>query len=177
MSLKHDVRIATLADAYCAAQYRWELDGRWHALRIGQRAAELEQAFPDCIVFGLVSAWDPHSVPRPEGVNRTADEALHTALLASGLPFRAGFSSAANRSWREPSWVVTGMPLEELDRLALRFGQLGTLGWQRGEPVRLRMYARRPLLARHNECVDWIDQAAPGIPQPGLRPAKTGLDD
>lgn len=176
MSLKHDVRIATLVDAYCAANYRWELDGRWHALRIGQRACELEAEFPDAGLFGLVSGWDPHSVPRPEAVNRTADEALHTALLASGLAYRAGFSSAANRSWREPSWVVMGMPMEELDRLALRFGQLGTLGWRRGEPVRLRMYARQPLLARDRECVDWIDMTPATVTPPALRAVKSDID-
>jgi hypothetical protein len=172
MSLKQDVRIATLVDAYCAANYRWELDGRWHALRVGHPAPDLEAGYPDCAVFGLVSAWDPHSVPRAEAVNRTADEALHTTLLASGLPYRAGFSSAANRSWREPSWLVMGMPLEELDRLALRFGQLATLGWQRGEPVRLRMYAPQPLLAKPRECVDWIDAAGPPAPNRTPRSAK-----
>jgi hypothetical protein len=172
MSLQHDVRIATLADAYSAASYRWELDGRWHALRIGHPAPELEAFYPDSPCFGLVSAWDPQSVPRPEPVNRTADEALHTTLLASGYAFRAGFSSAANRSWREPSWVVMGIAMQELDRLAQRFGQLGTLGWCRGEPVRLRMYARRPLLAQDREYVDWIDATGPSSPQRGLRTAR-----
>ena len=166
MSLQHDVRIATLADAYAVANYRWELGGRWHALRLGQPAPELEAQYPQAAVFGLLSAWDPHSIPRAETVNRSADEALHTVLLASGLPYRAGFSSAANRSWREPSWVVAGMPLEELDRLALRFGQLGTLGWLRGEPVRLRMYARQPLLAHGREFVDWIEAATPPARDP-----------
>jgi hypothetical protein len=119
-------------------------------------------AFPASQWFGLLSAWDPYSRPRPDPVNREADEDLHTALIASGLPYRPGFSSAPNRSWREPSWVVMDMAEDEFDHLAQRFGQLGTLGWRRGEPVRLRMYARRPVLARSHDCVDWVEPVAAG---------------
>lgn len=172
MSLQNDLRIATLLDAYHAAEYRWELDGEWRALRIGHRAPELEAFFPQSQHFGLLSAWDPHSVPRPEAVNRRADEALHTALLASELPFRPGFCSAPNRSWREPSWVVMDMPDEDFDRLALRYGQLGTLVWNRGEAIRLRMYAQQPLMAKPREFVEWCGQLAharapAGQPKPG----------
>lgn len=169
MTRQNDVRLATLLDAYYSAEYRWELDGRWHPLRIGQLAPGLEAAFPASRCFGLLSAWDPHSVPRPDPLNRGADEALHTALLARGLPFRPGFSSAPNRSWREPSWVVMDMELEEFDRLAQRFGQLGTLRWQRGEPVRLRMYAHRPVLARDHAFLDWIEPAPAPPPEPRPR--------
>lgn len=164
MDSQNDVRIATLLDAYYTADYRWELDGQWFPLRIGQPVPRLEAAFPASHRFGLLSAWDPHSRPRPDPVNRAADEDLHTALLASGLPYRPGFSSAPNRSWREPSWVVMDMEEAEFDRLARRFGQLGTLAWQRGEPVRLRMYARRPVLARAHEQVDWIEPATAAPP-------------
>jgi len=170
MQPQNDVRIATLLDAYFSADYRWELDRDWRLLGIGKPAPEIEAAFPDSASFGLLSAWDPYSVPRPEAINRSADEALHTTLLASGLPFRPGFSSAPNRSWREPSWVVMDMPEEEFDRLAQRFGQLGTLRWTRGEPIRLRMYARRPVLSAPRECVDWVEL-------PPVETAPTGFRD
>jgi hypothetical protein len=170
MQSQNDVRIATLLDAYFSADYRWELDRDWRLLGIGRRAPEIEAAFPDSTSFGLLSAWDPYSMPRPEAVNRAADEALHTALLASGLPFRPGFSSAPNRSWREPSWVVMDMPEDEFDRLAQRFGQLGTLRWNRGEPIRLRMYARRPVHSAQRECVDWVEL-------PPVETAPTGVRD
>lgn len=155
MSLQTDLRIATLLDAYYAAEYRWELDGEWRQIRIGQKAPELEAFFPHSRRFGLLSAWDPQSIPRAEAVNRRADEELHAALLTSELPFRPGFSSAPNRSWREPSWVVMDMPDQEFDRLALRYGQLGTLVWNRGEPVGLRMYASQPLMAKDRAHVEW----------------------
>ena len=171
MTPQNDVRITTLLDAYYSAEYRWELDGRWFPLRIGQPVPGLDAAIPASHCFGLLSAWDPHSVPRPDPVNRAADEDLHTALLSSGLPFRPGFSSAPNRSWREPSWVVMDMDEAEFDRLAQRFGQLGALRWQRGEPVRLRMYAQQPVLARARDCLDWVEPAP--VPTPGPRPRTT----
>jgi hypothetical protein len=151
------VDVATLVAAYHEAEYRWELGGRWHPLVIGQPAPGVERAFPDSTRFGLLSAWNPHSVDRPEAVNRADDETLHTMLRASGLPFRAGFCSARNRSWREPSWVVMDMASPAFDALARHFGQLGTLYWRRGEPVRLRMYAARPAGAAARAAVDWLE--------------------
>lgn len=136
----NDARIIALMQAYLDADYRWELDGHWHALQIGAPASDLEAAFPDSAAFGLLSAWNPYSVERPEHVNRLADESLNATLLASGAAFRPGFSSARNRLWREPSWLVAGMSMSDFDNAARRFGQLATLYWYRGEPVRLRMY-------------------------------------
>ena len=96
-------------------------------------------------------------MPRAEALNRAADELLHSALIASGLPYRPGFSSAANRSWREPSWVVMDMGPGEFDRLARRFEQLAGLYWRRGEPVRLRMYARQPAAIPDRDSVEWVE--------------------
>ena len=173
MQPQNDVRIATLLDAYFSADYRWELDRDWRLLGIGKPAPEIEAAFPDSASFGLLSAWDPYSVPRPEAINRSADEALHTTLLASGLPFRPGFSSAPNRSWREPSWVVMDMADADFDRLALRYGQLGTLAWKRGQPIHLRMYARQPLMAKPRDFVEWTGKVA-RAPAVFPAPAKSG---
>ena len=47
------------------------------------------------------------------------------------------------------------MPDADFDRLALRYGQLGTLAWARGESVRLRMYAPQPLMAKPRDFVEW----------------------
>ena len=150
-------RITSLVQAYHAADYRWELDGRWLPLAIGAIPVELEVAFPRSRSFGLVSAWNPYSVERTEPENRAADEALSATLAGSGLPHRPGFSSARNRSWREPSWVVMDMPLAEFDALAGRFRQLATLHSRRGEPVRLRVYHGALSTCPGLEGVDWVD--------------------
>lgn len=150
-------RIAHLTRSYLAADYRWELSGEWHHLRIGHPEPDVEALYPDHLHFGLISAWDPHSVKRPEMVNRTADRALQQELHAAGWPHRAAFSSAANRSWREPSWLVIGIEAAAMDALARRFGQLGTLHWERGQPVRLRMDTTPPPALAHLPFVDWLN--------------------
>ncbi|MGI8561048.1 MAG: DUF3293 domain-containing protein [Luteimonas sp.] len=149
-------RIAALARAYLEADYRWELGGDWDDLRIGLPAPGLEMAHAGATSFGFVAAWNPWSIERVEADNREADHALHQLLLESGQPFRAAFASAPNRSWREPSWVVMGLPLQDFDALMRRFGQLGTLWWLPGEPVRLRMDAVRPPNFTDDAYIDWL---------------------
>ncbi len=161
-----EARVIALMQAYMDAEYRWERDGEWHRLLIGEHATELEAMFPDGREFGLLSAWNPQSVEQPESVNRAADTAMHAALRACGLEFRPGFCSARNRSWREPSWLVIGLPLHQFDTLSRHFRQLGTLYCRRGEPIRLRMYHARPAgmddaavtgkAVTDMDCVDWL---------------------
>lgn len=156
-------RIHELALAYLEGEYRWELDGCWHALAIGaQPVPEFMRAHPNARSFGLLSAWNPQSVERPETLNREADAALQAALEATGLAHGPAFAAARNRSWREPGWLVLDMPPSTLDALARRFGQLGTLHWERGGPVRLRMYAALPGRgAGLPDCIDWLGTGPP----------------
>ena len=93
---------------------------------------------------------------RPDEENRADDEILNAALLASGLPFKPAFSSARNRTWREPSWIVMDMPVEAFDALAQRFRQLATVHGVRGEPLRLRMYRAAPAGSTAHPLVDWV---------------------
>ena len=149
--------IASLLQAYHAADYRWEFNGRWHPLSIGEAASSLEQAFPQATSFGLLSAWNPYSVERQESVNRADDARLLAQLEGTGLVFRAAFSAARNRTWREPSWIVMDMPVDAFDALARSHGQLATVHARRGEPVRLRMYRGAPEGAPLLDCVDWVN--------------------
>ncbi len=151
-----EARIAELVRAYLAAEYRWELEGDWLNLRIGQPAPAVARRFPDAGQFGLLSAWNPYSIERPETVNRAADDALQQDLLDSGRIFRAAFSSAANRSWREPSWLVVDMPLAEFDALSNRYGQLATLHWTAHGAIRMRMNTARPLAVADHDDIDWL---------------------
>jgi len=151
-----DPRIASLLQSYHAADYRWEFNGRWHLLTIGAVAPTLDDAFPQASTFGLLSAWNPYSVERPESVNRTEDARLLAQLEDTGLVFRAAFSAARNRSWREPSWIVMDMPDDAFDALARSHGQLATVHARRGEPVRLRMYRAEPADCPALGWVDWV---------------------
>lgn len=151
-----EARIAELVRAYLAAEYRWEMDGDWLNLRIGERVPEAARRFPEATRFGLMSAWNPHSVERPEAANRAADEALQRDLIDSGRRFQPAFSSAVNRSWREPSWLVIDLPPAEFDALSRRYGQLATLHWTAREAVRLRVDATRPRAFAHHADIDWL---------------------
>lgn len=148
-------RVADLVEAYLASDYRWELDGRWRPLAIGAVATEIEQAYPGADGCGLLGAWNPQSIERSAAENREADEQLAAALSDAGATHRPGFSSAHDGSWREPGWMVLGMPMERFDALARRFGQLGTLYARRGEPMHLRIYRARPAGIQPRELVDW----------------------
>jgi len=147
--------LIALRDAYLAADYRWQHGGHWFPLAIGAPAVENEPVFPDATQIGVITAWNPRSVPQQEQVNRDADQAMHVVLEGSGLAYRPAFAAARNRTWKESSWLVIDMPLPELDALAHRFGQLSTLWWQSGKPVRLRVYAAIPAMGEH-AFVDWI---------------------
>jgi hypothetical protein len=151
-----EARIAELIHAYLVAEYRWEVDGRWLNLRIGEPSPEAWTYAPEARSMGLLSAWDPYSIPRPEMVNRTADQRLHRELLDSGLPFRAAFSSAANRTWREPSWLVAGLAAPAFDAMFRRYGQLATLYWTPGQTVRLRVDTARPAGFASDHDIDWL---------------------
>jgi len=146
-----------LATAYLRAVYRWAREGDWHDIHIGLPVPGLELLYPQVRSFGLVSAWNPYSMPREEAANRRADLELEAELTARGLAHLPSFSSATNRSWREPGWVVLDIDAAELDALARRYGQLGALWWPRGQAVRLRMQARRPPRFKTDAPVDWLE--------------------
>ncbi len=148
--------LGQLLAAYLDADYRWHVAGDWRPLRVGERAPLIETAYPAARHFGLVSAWNPHSRTRPETENRQQDAALCQALADNGCEFTPAFGSGLNRTWREPSWGVLDLPLEQFDALGRRFGQLGTLWWMRGDAVRLRMYATAPADASAQPMVDWL---------------------
>jgi len=152
-----DARLVALLRAYLAAEYRWQRDGDWHDINIGLPAPGLELAYPHACTFGLISAWNPLSVERSTVENRRADDALCRELDATGHPYLPAFSSARNRSWREPGWLVMDMDAPSYDALSRRFGQLGALWWPAGAPVRLRMDAPRPTdLDDDDRYVDWL---------------------
>nr|WP_257644316.1 DUF3293 domain-containing protein [Luteimonas salinisoli] len=112
----------------------------------------------------MLSAWNPRSRPLAEALNRAADAHLAQAIRASGRRALRASAAAPDGGWREPGWLVAGIDAAALDALALRFGQLGVLHWQRGRTVRMRMYGARPADLDPHPCVDWIQCAGPPAP-------------
>ncbi len=156
-------RIAQLIASYLAADYRWEHDGVWHRLAIGEPAPELDAAFPDAPRFGLMTAANPGQQMRADIDNRSADRALQRRMDALGLSYRPAFVAARNRVWRAYNWLLIGPEIEAFDVLARDFGQIGTLLWSRGMPVRLRMQAAAPAACADHPWVDWIMARGDGV--------------
>jgi hypothetical protein len=152
-----DTRIADLMRAYLVADYKWERGGHWHDILIGLPTPGLDLAYPDATSYGMLSAWNPHSVEREERINREQDELLQQELADSGHAFLPAFASAPNRTWREPSWLVFDFDAAAFDALSRRYGQLGTLWWRPNHPVRLRMLSPRPPGVPDEANVDWIE--------------------
>lgn len=139
-----------------AAEYKWEIDGRWWPIRIGEHAHELDAAFPDAARFGMMTASNPGFLPRSDEENRIADRELQCTLDRLDLRYRPGFAMARNRSWRAQNWLVIDPGEPAFNALARRFGQVGTLLWRRETPVKLRMRAMRPATVAEHPHVDWI---------------------
>lgn len=156
MNMPDPLAITALLGVYLDADYRWELGGDWHWIRVGSTAPEIDAAFPQASRYALLSAWNPHSIVCAEALNSHQDQCLQADITAGGHAHRAAFSSAPDRTWREPSWLVIDMAASRLDALARRFGQLGTLAWERGQPVRLRMDVADPAGGNGRSCVDWL---------------------
>ncbi len=148
--------IAALPVIYLAADYRWELDGQWRPIHIGERAHALEEAFPDAVRFGMLTASNPGYVTRSDAENRAADGELQRELERRGLRHRPGFAMARNRSWRAHNWLVIDPEEPAFDAIGRQFGQIGTLLWPHGAPVRLRMQAERPECLAEDPRIDWV---------------------
>lgn len=148
--------VAALPDIYMAAEYKWEQNGQWRPIRIGECAPDLDAAFPDAARFGMLTAANPGFVKRSDADNRAADRQLQHELEQRGLRYRPGFAIASNRSWKDYNWLVIDPEVDAFDALARRFGQIGTLLWPRNSPVRLRMRAKCPETRMLHPLIDWI---------------------
>jgi hypothetical protein len=159
-------RIAQLTASYLTADYRWEHDGIWRRLVIGEPAPELDAAFPDAPRFGLMTAANP-------GIdNRSADRALQRRMDVLGLRYRPAFVAAPSRVWRAYNWLLVAPEVDAFDALARDFGQIGTLLWSRGTPVRLRMQASMPEACVGRSWVDWVTPPVDaGVADPMSAPA------
>lgn len=167
-------RIAQLVASYLVADYRWEHDGVWRPLRIGEPAPDVDAAFPDAARFGLLTAANPGQRLRADIDNRSADRALQRRMDQDGLRYRPAFVAATNRVWRAYNWLVVAPEIEVFDALARDFGQIGTLLWSRGALVRLRMHAAMPAACAADPRVDWVDPGiAAAIMPPGSGEAKS----
>jgi spermidine/putrescine-binding protein len=149
------VNAAELAMAYAQAHYAVVLDGDALAMRVGERAVDVEAYWPQPR-YGFITAWNPASMPHSDAANETANALLVARVDAMGLARQPAHAYDARGGWREAGWLVGNIERAMLELLGREFGQAGVLAWEAGEPVRLRMLMPRPGNAASVEHIDWV---------------------
>ncbi len=146
---------ARLARAWAAAHYFVTVGRQEWLFRTGMTAPEVErQIMANRYLF--ITAWNPPPGETPRPDNDAAQERLHARLHALGLGFHPALGCDNRGGMVEHGCVVLDATLEQADALAREFGQGGTLFWQSGAPVRLRMMWPRPTQADDDPHTDWI---------------------
>ena len=111
------------------APVRFRIDGQ----------GEAPPAFP-ASTFAVITAWNPGGEPRPnERANRRANERL-AAHLDARMVERWPAVNAPGSRWREESFAVLGLDLDEAWRLGEAFQQRAIYYLDRGRPL---LVARR----------------------------------
>jgi hypothetical protein len=150
------VDAAELVRAYAAAEYGVAAGDRTFALQVGVLAPGFESTWP-AARYAFITAWNPASSPQADAANEEADARLRARLDRLDAARIPAWAQAPDGRWREPGWLLADLPVPELDALAHEFGQAGTLCWDRGEPVCLRMRVARPASDTGLPCVDWVE--------------------
>ena len=144
----------SLAEAYREASYFVDLDGEAIEIAVGHAAPQLEAQLGDTTAFAYITACNPGSQLQSATWNQHADGELRMAIDAHGVRRWPMTSSSPDGHWWESGWLIGDLSHSMLDDLAKRFGQTGVLLWQRGEPVRLRMYGA---IGSPHPQTDWIE--------------------
>jgi hypothetical protein len=140
---ERDRQMAALATAYALAHYFVTVGHREWLFGVGQLAVDVEREL-GARHFLFITAWNPSSSSNTLAENLAADERLQARLTEDGFRHHSALGCNSSGGAVEYGWVVLDVPLERGDALAREFGQAGTLYWQCGEPVGLRMLAPRP---------------------------------
>ncbi len=131
-----------LVEAYRATFYDARLpNGIRTTLRIGRPVPEalyswVGRSWP--LVF--ISACNPHSKVLPVTENRNRMRAMIARLDQPGIRKLLGVGRIPDQSWRESSFLVAGLSLQAVDRLAIEFGQNAIVLATDPKSTRLRVY-------------------------------------
>lgn len=150
----NETQRATLATAYALAHYFVTIGHREWLFGVGQTAADIEREL-GAQHYLFITAWNPPSKPATTAENLAADERLQARMKEAGFQHHSALGCNSQGGAVEYGWVVLDVPLESSDALAREFGQAGTLYWQRGEPVRLRMLWPQPAGIDEQPHIDW----------------------
>jgi len=149
-----DAEKRRLALAWKAAHYFVTIGhGEW-LYTPGQTAPDIERQLA-AARYLFITAWNPPPGERDIVANRAADEQLQLRLRQHRLVHHPSLGCDAHGGAVERGWLVLDCPLDLADALGREFGQGGTLAWQPGQPVRLRMLWPRPDGMPDEPHIDW----------------------
>ena len=114
---------ARLLDAYLSAC--WTVDAPGGSLRVEPGSPAPAALRP----AGIVTAWNPASLPHSLEENRRADAELGACLAAQGLSAWRTQSQGADLdpAWEEPGWCLAGADRDVVVRMGARYGQNAVL--------------------------------------------------
>jgi hypothetical protein len=72
---------------------------------------------------GIITAYNPASMPRPDEENRAADQELMRHVRSLGVAFRRTEGRGSDPAWTEPGFLLLGDVRPLLVELGLVFGQ------------------------------------------------------
>ena len=136
---------SALLAAYRATDYRVRLaQGGFASIRVDEPVPAELRTLIGARSWCFLTAWNPGSRPRPRERNHAAQQALLAALRR--LPCTQDIRAAVGvgSGWREPSLLVIGPPLAEIEALAQQFQQNAYLYGHADGCARLRLTSGEP---------------------------------
>lgn len=134
------MRNPELEAAYLATEYSVkDTPNGPFVIRIGEFCIELEELLFDEFAFdwAYLTACNPESVFLGGEENALRTIQLRELLVAIGKRPFYGVASSRDGSWREPSFLVLDMTMEEGLAIASRFGQNAFVAGVAAEPAKL----------------------------------------
>lgn len=124
-------------------------------IAVGHLASRLESVFPGRC-FAFITAWNPLGQRQSDEENNAADRELTQLIDSHRVERIPMLATSPDGEWFETGWLIADVSRVTLDQWGRRFGQLGTLWWQRGHAVKLRIYHPK-IPASDNVFIDWIE--------------------
>ena len=150
-----------LLGLYCQTCYDVRLPGGGArlTLQIGKPVAdELRTWAADDWPLIFISACNPHSDELSAMENRRRMRALRARLDQLQVRWLPGVGHIQRQSWREPSFLVAGLPIKAIDRIAFEFGQRAIVIAMQCTKLKLQIYCneRCDRLCDQPEDIDWV---------------------
>jgi hypothetical protein len=135
-------RAQTLLTLYRASRYEAVLpDGGTLCLRVGERAPpSLFDWMGETLLSAYLTACNPYSTALTAAQNARRMSGLLQELDAGGIAYLRGEGYLPGEAWREPSVLIKGLALADVDALVRRHDQNAILVVDADEIAILRVY-------------------------------------